>query len=227
MSDAFYRTICAASRVAFVTSGRAAVLGAEHVPPDGRMILAANHVSWYDIPLLALHCPRILDFLAITELYHGPVSRWFFNRMNGIRYDRFSPDSRAVREMMARLARGRVVVIFPEGKLCPDDESLFSGHAIRPGMSRLAMAAQVPVLPVVLLGTDVYRRFRSWLPVRRARYGILFGKPLAPPAAVRSAARRTAEVRRFEAEYCARMRDLRIELLQAMSAQRHGDEKRP
>ncbi|MFH0881102.1 MAG: lysophospholipid acyltransferase family protein [Lentisphaerota bacterium] len=217
MSDAFYWTLRTLSRPAFSTSGRPTILGCENVPRSGPVLLAANHVSWYDIPLLVEHCPRPMDFLAITELYQRPLLRWFYRNMNGIRYDRSNPDAHAVREVLGRLARGRLVAIFPEGKLCKYEDSLFTDHPLRPGMSRLAIAAQAPVLPVVVLDTDVYRQFLAWLPLRRARYGILFGPPLPPPNIVHRAGR-AAAIQQFETEYRTRMRELREELLRAMSS---------
>ncbi len=215
MSDAFYRTIYVFSWGVFATSARAVVVGSERMPSTGALLLAANHISWYDIPLLAGHSPRLLDFLAINELYQRPMARWFFNGMNGIRYNRSSTDSQAVRGMLARLAKGRVVAIFPEGRLCKYEDSLFSGQPLRPGLARLAMAVQAPVLPVVLWGTDVYRRFLSWMPVRRTRYGMAFGKPIPPPTRV-PPSERAEEARRFEEEYRTRMCELRCELLEAM-----------
>lgn len=219
MSDGFYRAIRAVSWVAFVSSGRATVIGQEHVPQTGPLLMAANHFSWYDIPVLAHHCPRLLDFVAAIELFQRPVARRFYYAMNAICCDRFNPDARAVREMLARLKQGRVVTVFPEGELCVYEHSLFTGHPIRPGMSHLALAAQVPVLPVVLLDTDVYRRFLSWMPVCNARYGLIFGAPIPPPVAGRTTDRR-AEVSRFEEEYRSRMRALRLQLVQAMQTTR-------
>ncbi len=215
MSDTYYKTIRAVSRWAFVTSSRPTVLGRENVPCSGPVLLASNHVSWYDIPLLVEHCPRLVDFLAITELYQRPISRWFYDGMNGIRYDRFNPDSRAVREVLERLGRGRLVAIFPEGQLCKYEASVFTGHPLRPGLGRLAMAAQAPILPVVLLGTDVFRRVRSWMPLRLTRYGVMFGPPIPPPPTGR-AADRPAAAQRFEDEYRRRMCELRRELVRAM-----------
>jgi 1-acyl-sn-glycerol-3-phosphate acyltransferase len=211
MSDIFFQTVGILPRVAFATSGNATIIGQKKMPTSGRLLLAANHISWYDIPILALHSPRTVDFLADSVFFQNPVSRWFFENMNGIRYDRSSLDSRAVREMIKRMSSGRAVVIFPEGRLCPSGESLFTGLALRPGMARLAITAQAPLLPVVLLGTERYRRFLSWMPVCRTRYGVIFGEPISPPS--RQTSNREASAKRLEEEYRARMCDLRMQLL--------------
>lgn len=215
MGDVFYRTIRALSWVPFVTSGRATVIGAERVPRAGPLLMAPNHVSWYDIPLLAVHNRRLLDFLTLYKLYETPVGRWFYENMNGIYFDSTKPDARAVRGMRDRLGRGRCVLIFPEGQLCRYEDSVFTDHGLHPGMARLAISTQTPILPVVLLDTDVYRRFGAWMPVRGTRYGVAFGAPIPPPQAVRPTDR-TAEAKRLEEEYRNRMRTLRAELLQAM-----------
>ncbi len=215
MGDFLYRTVRFLTLVPFRTSGRPTVIGADRIPRSGRLLMAPNHVSWYDIPLLAVHSRRVLDFLATSKLYEGPVGRWFYGQMNGIRYDQSKPDSQAVRGMRSRLAHGRCVVIFPEGKLCRPEDSVFTTHGLHPGMARLALAAQAPVLPVVLVDTDVYRRFRAWMPICGARYGVAFGQPIPPPAHVGMAGR-MAEAKRFEEEYRDHMRALHEELRQAM-----------
>ncbi len=217
MSDLFYKTISTGTSIAFVTSSRAPISGVEHVPLTGGAILAPNHVSWYDIPLLSYHTPRMLDYVATDELFRHPFWDWFYRGMNCIRHDRDAPDPRAVRVILHRLQRGRVVTIFPEGKLCAYENSLFTGCTLRPGMARLAMRAQVPVIPVVLLNTDTYRRFRSWIPFFRARYGVIYGEPLSVPH-VASREEQGDVVRSFEESYRARMRALREVLLREMQA---------
>ena len=215
MSDVFYKTIRGSCRIAIATSHRPTVLGRDCIPPVGPLLLAPNHVSWFDIPILVYHFPRILDFVALYALFAHPFMCWFYRNMNCIRYDRSGPDAAAVRAVLLRLRRGRIVSIFPEGKLCAYEHSLFTDQPLRPGVARLAMKAQVAVMPVVLEGTDVYRRFDSWVPFFRARYGIAFGEPLPPPVAVRGLDREEA-LQRFEAEYRNRMRALRENLLLAM-----------
>ena len=217
MGDVFYRTIQALCFVPIATSGRATVIGVDRVPRSGPLLMAPNHVSWYDIPLLVVHNRRLLDFLAHYKLYETSVGRWFYGNTNVIRFDSTKPDSRAVRGMLDRLGLGRCVVIFPEGQLCRYEDSVFTDHGLHPGLARLAISTQTPVLPVVLLNTDVYRQFGAWMPVRGARYGLAFGAPIPPPAIVRPTDR-TEEAKRFEAEYRNRMRALRAELLQAMQA---------
>lgn len=180
--------------------------------------MAPNHVSWYDIPLLVVHTRRLLDFLTLYKLYETPMGRWFYSKSNGIRYDWTKPDANAVRGMMDRLGRGRCVAIFPEGKLCRYEDSVFTGREIHPGMARLAISAQAPVLPVALVGTDVYRRFGAWMPVRGARYGVAFGAPVLPPEVGRGEDR-ALKAKHFEQDYRGRMCALREELLQAMHAQ--------
>ena len=217
MGDVFHRIIRALIFVPFVTSGRATVIGAERVPRSGPLLMAPNHMSWYDILLLVMHCRRLLDFLATYKLYERPMGRWFYENMNAIRCDLTKPDARAVRRMRARLGQGRCVVIFPEGQLCMYEDSVFTGHRLYSGMARLAMATQVPVLPAVLVDTDIYRRFGAWMPVRGSRYGVAFGEPIPPPQAV-SPADLMAEAGRFEEKYRVHMRMLRAELIQAMQA---------
>ena len=213
MSDAFYKTICTGSSVAFATSSRGLVIGLGNVPRKGGVILAPNHASWYDVPLLAYHTSRMLDFVGTDELFRHPFWARFYSGMNVIRHNRDAPDSRAAVTILGRLRKERAIALFPEGKLCPYDQSLFTGGVLRPGMARLAMFAQVPVVPVVLINTSAYRRLRSWLPFRRARYGVIYGAPLSAPPMVRGR-ERSDVLRAFEETYRSRMRALRDVLLQ-------------
>jgi 1-acyl-sn-glycerol-3-phosphate acyltransferase len=178
MSDRFYKVVVFAGRFPFWVSSRPVVLHADRIPRAGAFILAANHASPYDIPLLIRHTPRRLDFVSITELFRRPMVAWFFSRMNAFPLERSRSDPRTVRIILDRLARGRVVAMFPEGRIRPQSESVLYGGPFRPGVARLARLAGVPVVPAVLVGSPSYSRFTSWLPLRRTRYGVIYGDPI-------------------------------------------------
>jgi 1-acyl-sn-glycerol-3-phosphate acyltransferase len=129
------------------------------------------------------HTWRFLDFVSITEVYENRLSAWFLSSMNTFPLDRHRPDSPTVRIILDRLKRGRAVVMFPEGRLRTPQDSVLAGGPIKPGVARIALLAQVPIIPVVVVGASAYLRVSSWAPLWRTVYGINYGKPIMPTAA--------------------------------------------
>jgi 1-acyl-sn-glycerol-3-phosphate acyltransferase len=155
------------------------VIGRENVPALGACIVAATHHSAYDVPLLMRHTPRLLDFVSIVEVFRKPLVGWFYRSLNAFPLDRARPDSKAVRIILDRLRRGRAVAMFPEGAIRTGRESVVYSRRIKSGVGRIAHIAQAPVVPCVLINSQAYRRFTGWLPLRRTRYGVIYGEPLA------------------------------------------------
>jgi 1-acyl-sn-glycerol-3-phosphate acyltransferase len=179
MGDLFYSTIVTIGRHPFWLSSRAIAQGVEHVPRSGAFILASSHLSAYDVPLLMRHTPRRLDFVSIVEVFRNPLIAWFFSHMNAFPLDRHRADPRTVRIVIDRLERGRVVAMFPEGRIRAEQESVVHGGTFRAGVARIARLANVPIVPVVVLNSAAYENFSSWLPLRRTRYGVAFAAPIS------------------------------------------------
>ncbi len=189
MSDLFYQIIRTLGTPAFWVSSSPVVLGLENLPRQGPFILAASHTSPYDVPLLIRHSPRPLDFVSIVEVFRNPLVAWFYGSLNAFPLDRGRADSKTVRVILDRLGRGRVVAMFPEGGFRRGADSVFVSRKIKPGTARLAAIAAVPIVPCVIINSEAYSRIASWLPLRRTRYGLIFGPPLAArddPALVES-----------------------------------------
>lgn len=180
MSDHFYKTVRNVGSAIFALSSRPVVIGLEHVPTAGPFILASTHLSAYDVPLLIRHTPRPLDFVSTTEVFRNRFAAWFYGNMNAFPLERSRPDARTVRIILERLRDGRAIAMFPEGAIRSEGNSVISTRRIRPGLGRLAGIAKVPVVPCVVLNSGAYRRAGSWLPLRRVRYGLIYGPPLAP-----------------------------------------------
>lgn len=180
MSDAFYTLVRTIGATAFISSGRPVVLGREHLPHTGPFILAANHQSPYDVPLLILHVPRHIDFVSIVEVFQKPLVGWFYGSLNAFPLDRGRPDAKTVRIILDRLAKGRVVGMFPEGRFRTGAASVVHNGQIRPGVGKIAQLANVPIVPCAIIGSPRYGNVQSWLPLRRTRYGVAFGEPITP-----------------------------------------------
>ena len=182
MSDAFYRTLLVLGRPAFWTSSRPTVLNAAATARPGAFILAANHTSPYDVPILMLHCRRRIDFVSITEVFCNPFTAWLYGNMNAFPLERSRPDLPAVRTILDRLSRGRVIGMFPEGGFRVGEASVIHSRKIRSGIGRIAVLADVPIIPCIIIGSERYSRFTSWLPLRRTKYAVAFGEMIAPNA---------------------------------------------
>lgn len=182
MSDAYYKAVRFIGRPAFWVSSTPTVIGLEHIPMHGAFILAATHQSVFDVPLLIRHTPRLLDMVSITEVFRNPFVAWFYGSMNAFPLERSRADPATVRTILSRLARGRVVAMFPEGRIQTGQASVLHDGKIRRGIGRIAGLAQVPVVPVVILDSGAYLSPAAWLPLRRTRYRIAYGPPIPPDA---------------------------------------------
>lgn len=172
------------------------VTGAERLPPDGPVLLAPNHDSMWDPPLLALASPRPVTFMAKEEVFSGPVRARFFTWLGGFPVRRGGRDVDAMRRSLAVVRAGQALCLYPEG-------TRHRGEALGrflSGVAWIALAEGVPLVPVGIRGTDEIWIPGSVLP-RRAAVRVAFGEPIEVPREPRTAARRgradelTAELR--------------------------------
>ena len=211
MSDGIYRLSRAVGRSAFWSNGSAVVVNADATSNPGRCLLASNHSSPYDIPLMIVHARRPIDFVSITEVFAVPVVGRYYAAMNAFPLDRSRPDPKTLRTLVGRLKSERMVGMFPEGGFRAGAESVINGGPIRRGIGRIAIMTGSPILPCALYGTSVYSKFTAWLPLPRTRYGVAFGTRLPPPAPVDRATDR-ANAASLEDDLCDAIRSLHAEL---------------
>ncbi len=164
---------------AFWVSSRPIVLHPERARLKEGFILASNHISPLDPPLIVRHAyPRHVDFVSIVEFKQKRFVRWFFNCFNVVYLDRGGRNPATLLQVTHRLQKGRAVAMFPEGNIRSVANSVLNGGPMKDGVARLAQIAQVAVVPCVILGSEQYTRTSSWAPLKRTRYGINFGQPL-------------------------------------------------
>lgn len=161
---------------------RIRAVGLEHVP-DGPAILAANHVSALDGPLLAIvtgtRRRRMTRYLVAAEFFANPWVGWILKLSGQIPLRRGARDTGAIDEAISTVSRGGLAGIFPEGSVNPDVDRL---QRIRKGAGRISLASGAPVVPVGIWGThDRWPRsgLRSGRPLRTPVV-LAFGDPILP-----------------------------------------------
>ena len=155
---------------------RMQVTGAEHVPPTGPVIMAANHRSFWDIPVHVIASPRPIVFMAKQELYKGPVTTRMWRSLGGFPVRRDTADIRAIDIALALLERGEVVGVYPEGTRSRTGEML----PFLKGAAWLALRTGAPIVPCGLKGTE-RRKQGEHLRFRR-RVFVAFGPPIVVEA---------------------------------------------
>lgn len=173
--------------------------GEEHIPADGPVILAANHLGVIDGPLLVSVMRRRTYALAKIELFDGYVGS-LLHLVGQIPVARGVVDTHALSRSIQVLRAGRCLTIFPEGLRGRGDMS-----SIRGGAAYLAMVTGAPVVPVALLGTRVTGTAVTALPPRGTSMHIVYGGPVRIQA--RPWPRRQTDVRDETARLQQRLAD--------------------
>lgn len=141
------------------------VVGAENVPLDGGLIVACNHVSLLDPPILGTCCPRPIHYMAKRELFAIPVLGPTIRALGAYPVDREGTATGAIKRSLAVLRDGEAIGIFPEGGRNPRGEA-----QARAGVALLASLAGAPVLPAAIVGSNRALQF--------AAIRVAFGRPL-------------------------------------------------
>jgi glycerol-3-phosphate dehydrogenase (NAD(P)+) len=149
-------------------------IGREHIPTDGPVIIAANHRSFLDPFVIGTMVRRPMYYVAKKEIFTHPCRAWILSALGAFPVDRGASDTDMVETAKKILARGDVVLIFPEGtRIRPGS----LGHPKR-GVGRLALETGAPVVPVAVIGCEGVRR--GWR-VRPRKVRIRAGRALRFP----------------------------------------------
>lgn len=179
--ERFYHIVCLLGKWPLVFAWKPRVLHRERGAAPGAFILASNHSSPADSPLLMLATKRPIHWLSIVELFQNPLLGWFLCHMGALPLDRSRPDPRTTRAVIRKLRDGCVVGVFPEGRWRRGEDSVLRGGELNPGVCELAALAGVPVVPCAITGAEQFSRVGGWLPLRRTRIGVAYGEPIPPP----------------------------------------------
>jgi 1-acyl-sn-glycerol-3-phosphate acyltransferase len=151
--------------------GRPELYRFERIPTDGRMIFAANHVSYLDPFVIGVCVGREIHFMARHDLF-VPILAPVLRAVNAFPVKRGEPDLGALRHALRVLSDGNALLLFPEGTRSSDAEI----HAARSGVGFLARRSGAPVVPIYVNGLDrILARHQRTL--RRDQLRVIFGEP--------------------------------------------------
>jgi 1-acyl-sn-glycerol-3-phosphate acyltransferase len=119
------------------------------LPRTGPAILVSNHISGLDPLVIQSLCPRLIVWMVAREYYEISALKWFFRSIEAIPVERGSRDIASTRQALRALHDGRVLGVFPEGRIEPGMELL----PFHTGVALMATRTGVPVYPVYLDGT--------------------------------------------------------------------------
>ena len=155
------------------------LVGVEHIPTTGPLIVTPNHQTYADPPLVSIPVRRPVHYMAWNRLFEIPLFGWLIRRLRAFPVQIESSDPRATREAVRLLQAGQVVMIFPEGERSPDGRV----KRFKPGAFRLAASLAAPVLPVTIAGGH-----DAWPPgrllPRPGRIRITYHRPIHPDPAL-------------------------------------------
>jgi 1-acyl-sn-glycerol-3-phosphate acyltransferase len=156
--------------------------GQQNVPPKEGMILAANHLSYTDILALSLfvhRCGRYPVFLAKASLFDVPVLGWLMLRLGQLPVYRGQTDAALVLQDAERISKaGACVLFYPEATVTRDPD--LWPMVAKTGVARLALAANIPVIPVAHWGAQRLLPYGKFLPrvLPRKTVRVLAGPPV-------------------------------------------------
>ncbi len=148
---------------------RLRVYGAERVPREGGLVIAANHFSWIDPPALGAACPRTIHYMAKVEAHRVPGLGELMRSFGAFPVRRGESDREAVRTMRRIVQEGDALGMFVEGTR---QRSGVPGKA-QPGAAMVAIAEGVPVVPAAIHGSQRWR-LGNFAPV-----SVAWGRPLS------------------------------------------------
>jgi len=136
-------------RIGYRLYCRAEWFNPERVPRTGPVILACNHASIIDPPLVGTGLDRGISYLARESLFRFPVIGWLFRNWDAVPVDREGGGAKGLKAILDRLLAGGGIILFPEGTRTRDGEL----QPARSGIGLTVIKSKAPVVPVRVFGT--------------------------------------------------------------------------
>src|SRR3974390_1146755 len=160
-------------RLMYATYFRWRVFGAENVPLKGGVILAANHASFIDPPLVGSGLKRDINYLARESLFRFPGIGALLRSWNSVPVDREGGGAAGLKAILDRLLAGGGIILFPEGTRTRDGRL----QPARSGIGLVVIKSTAPVVPVRVFGTyEAEGRHRKF--PHPNRIAVKYGRPM-------------------------------------------------
>jgi 1-acyl-sn-glycerol-3-phosphate acyltransferase len=145
----------------------------ERVPLEGPVILASNHASFLDPPLVGSGLKRGINYLARESLFRFPVIGWVLHRWQSVPVDREGGGAKGLKAILDRLLNGGAIILFPEGTRTSDGKL----QPARSGIGLTVIKSSAPVVPVHVFGTfEAFNRYMRF--PRPHRLVVKYGRPM-------------------------------------------------
>ncbi|MBI3192057.1 MAG: 1-acyl-sn-glycerol-3-phosphate acyltransferase [Pedosphaera parvula] len=168
-----YRIAWQLFRWMYATYFRWRIYHRERVPVAGPVILAANHASCLDPPLVGSALPRPINYLARESLFRFPVIGAILRSWNAVPVDREGGGAKGLKMILDRLLAGGGIILFPEGTRTRDGKL----QPARSGIGLTVIKSAAPVVPVRVFGT--YEAYGRQVKIPRPkRVAVKYGRPL-------------------------------------------------
>jgi 1-acyl-sn-glycerol-3-phosphate acyltransferase len=169
----FFHSLC---RLAHQMFFRGDVKGLEYLPKTGGYIVAANHASLLDPPMVGQFLNRQAAFFARKTLWKPGVAAWWLDAVGTIPVDRDGgQDVGAIKRVLKALANDKVMILFPEGTRSPDGNL----QKPKPGVGMIVCRTQVPVVPARIFNSaNAFGKGGGLQP--GTPVSVVFGRPLSP-----------------------------------------------
>jgi 1-acyl-sn-glycerol-3-phosphate acyltransferase len=160
-------------RLVFAVYFRWRVFNAERVPLAGPVILASNHASYIDPPLVGAGVRRQISYLARETIFHVPVLASILRSWEVVPVDRDGGTGRGLKQILGRLEQGGAIILFPEGTRSRHGEL----NPARSGIGLTVIKSSAPVVPARVFGTHEAFGPHKCIP-RPRRLTVKYGQPL-------------------------------------------------
>lgn len=143
---------------------RIKVVGLENVPKEGGGIVAVNHRSNWDVPVVGVTVPRVLKYMAKSEMFKTKIGNSFFRSLGAFPIQRGKGDIGAIKGAFKIINENNMMLMFPEGKRVKQNVRTEA----KSGVAMIAVKTKAPVIPVRIIGDY------KWM----SKIIVIFGKPI-------------------------------------------------